>query len=105
MTVTHSFKETVMARIEHDEEFRAALLCEGVDCLLSGDVDTGKSVLRDYINATIGFESLSTATNTPPKSLMRMFSQKGNPQAKNLFAVIAHLQAQSGIHFEVRAVK
>ena len=105
MTVTRSFKETVMARIERDEEFRAALLCEGVDCLLSGDVDTGKSVLRDYINATIGFESLSTATNTPPKSLMRMFSQKGNPQAKNLFAVIAHLQTHSGVHFEVRAVK
>lgn len=105
MTLTHSFKKTIIARIERDEEFRTALLREGVNCLLSGDVDTGKSVLRDYINATIGFESLSTATNTPPKSLIRMFSQKGNPQAKNLFAVIAHLQTQSGIHFEVRTVK
>jgi DNA-binding phage protein len=105
MTLTRSFKETVIARIERDEEFRDALFREGIDCLLSGDVDTGKAVLRDYINATIGFENLSEATNTPPKSLMRMFSQKGNPQAKNLFAVISHLQIQSGIHFEVRAVK
>ena len=105
MTLTRSFKETVMARIDRDAEFRDALLREGIECLLSGDVDTGKAVLRDYINATIGFENLSEATNTPPKSLMRVFSQKGNPQAKNLFAVIAHLQTQSGVHFEVKAIK
>lgn len=105
MTLTRSFKDTVLARIEHDTEFKDALLREGVECLLSGDVDTGKAVLRDYINATIGFENLSEAINTPPKSLMRMFSQRGNPQAKNLFAVISHLQTQSGIHLEVRAVK
>ena len=87
MTLTRSFKETVKARAERDEAFREALLREGVECLLSGDVDTGKAVLRDYINATIGFESLSEATNTPTKSLMRMFSPKGNPQASNLFEV------------------
>jgi hypothetical protein len=66
MTLTRSFKETVMARIDRDAEFRDALLREGIECLLSGDVDTGKAVLRDYINATIGFENLSEATNTPP---------------------------------------
>lgn len=64
-----------------------------------------QALLRDYINATIGFESLSQAINTPTKSLMRMFSQKGNPQAKNLFAVISNLQTRRGIHLEVRAVK
>lgn len=105
MTLTRSFKETVKARAERDEAFREALLREGVECLLSGDVDTGKAVLRDYINATIGFESLSEATNTPTKSLMRMFSPKGNPQASNLFAVIAHLQTQTGVQLEVKATK
>ena len=105
MTLTRDFKETVKARIEHDEAFREALLREGVECLLSGDVDTGKAVLRDYINATIGFENLGEITNTSPKSLMRMFGPKGNPQAKNLFAVISHLQTQSGIHLEVRTAK
>ncbi len=105
MTLTSSFKETVVARIERDEEFRDTLLREGIDCLLSGDVDTGKAVLRDYINATIGFDNLSVATSTPSKSLMRMFSQRGNPQAKNLFTIISYLQIQSGIHLEVRAVK
>jgi DNA-binding phage protein len=105
MTLTRSFKETVTDRIGRDAEFRDALLREGIECLLSGDVDTGKAVLRDYINATIGFEQLGEVTKTPSKSLMRMFSQKGNPQARNLFAVISQLQAQSGIHFEVKAVR
>lgn len=54
-------------------------------CLLSGDVDTGKAILRDYSNGTIGFEELSDRTHTPAKSLMRMFGPKGTPQAKNLF--------------------
>ncbi|MET0044976.1 MAG: transcriptional regulator [Candidatus Thiodiazotropha sp. 6PLUC3] len=85
--------------------FRKALLQEGVECLLAGDVDTGKAVLRDYINATIGFEELSQVFDKSSKSLMRMFSPKGNPQASNLFAVIQYLQVQEGIHLEVKARK
>jgi hypothetical protein len=52
-------------------------------------VDTGKAVLGDYINATIGLEALGTATARSPKNLMRMFGPKGNPQARNLFEIIA----------------
>ncbi len=56
MVLTRDFKETIQARIERDPTFREELLKEGVECLLSGDVDTGKAVLRDYINAAIGFK-------------------------------------------------
>jgi len=101
MALTRSFRETVKARIERDSEFRDALFSEAVGCFLSGEVDTGKAILRDYINATIGFEHLSKVTKTPAKSLMRMFSEGGNPQAKNLFAVISHLQTESGIQLKV----
>jgi len=80
-----------------DKKFRKALLREAVETMLSGDVETGKAILRDYINATVGFEKLGTATGTSAKSLMRMFGPKGNPQAKNLFAVIGHLQKQTGM--------
>ena len=75
------------------------------ECLLADDVDTGKAVLRDYINATIGFEELSQVFDKSSKSLMRMFGPKGNPQASNLFAVIHYLQEQEGIHLEVKARK
>ena len=104
MELTRNIEETVQARAARDAGFRTALLREGVECLLAGDVETGKTVLRDYINATIGFEELGAATKRSPKSLMRMFSAKGNPTAENLLAVIGALQTETGVHLEVRAV-
>jgi hypothetical protein len=105
MALTRDFKETIKDRVERDPSFREELLKEGIECLLTGDVDTGKAVLRDYINATIGFEVLGKATDRSPKSLMRMLGPKGNPQARNLFEIIAHLQKREGIHFKVQTAR
>ena len=105
MALTRDFKETIQARVERDPAFREELLKEGVECLLSGDMDTGKAVLRDYINATIGFEELGNLTDKSPKSLMRMFGPKGNPQARNLFEIIGYLQKREDLHLEVRTVR
>ncbi|MDM9626597.1 transcriptional regulator [Rhizobium sp. S152] len=91
------------ARATDDAAFRAALLTDAVELLLSGDVETGKAVLRDFINATIGFEKLGELTDTPAKSLMRMFGPKGNPRADNLFGVIRRLQEETGVHLAVAA--
>ena len=102
MPLTKDFKETVKARMERSSTFRRALLREAIECLLSGDIETGKSILRDYVNGTIGFEELSDRTHTPAKSLMRMLGPKGNPQARNLFDVIAKLQQAEGVQFHVR---
>src|SRR6266542_1994451 len=98
MPLTRDFlKRTIQARIKRDAAFRDELLREGVECLLSGEIETGKSILRDYINATIGFEKLGGLTHKSSKSLMRMLVPKGNPQARNLFEVIAHLQKSGGL--------
>ncbi len=105
MPLTRDFKETVQARAQSDPDFREALLKEGVECLLAGDVDAGKIILRDYINATIGFEKLGSLTNKQPKSLMRMFGPDGNPHARNLFEVISRIQQHEGVHLEVNAVR
>jgi DNA-binding phage protein len=101
MPLTREFKETVQARLQSDRKYRKELLREGVECLLAGDLETGKSILRDYINATIGFAELSRRTKRPAKSLMRMLAPRGNPQARNLLDVINHLQKAEGLHFEV----
>ncbi len=101
MPLTRDFKETVKARADRDPKFRAALLQEAIEQMLEGDIDTGKAVLRDYINATVGFERLARETGTPVKSLMRMLSPKGNPRASNLFAVISRLQKTSKIRVAV----
>ena len=66
MALTRAFKETVQARVQRDSKYRAALLIEGVQCLVAGDVETSKVILRDYINATGGFEKLGTAAKLPP---------------------------------------
>ena len=101
MAVTRSFKELVQKRVASDAAFAEALLREGVDTMLKGDIDTGKAILRDYIKATVGFEKLGEATATPPKSLIRMFGPRGNPQARNLFDVLGYLQKQAGIELRV----
>jgi len=101
MARTKSFRELVQRHVKDDAKFAEALLREGVDAMLSGDVDTGKTILRDYIKATIGFEKLGAATGAPPKSLIRMFGPRGNPQARNLFNVIGYLQKCAGVELHV----
>lgn len=93
-----------MERLRASAGFREAMLSEAVDCLLDGELEIGKSVLRDYVNATIGFEELSTKVDIPPKSLMRMLGPNGNPQMSNLFAVIGALQSHAGVRFQTTNV-
>ena len=81
MALTRNFKETVRARAERDTKFRKELLREGVECMLGGDVTTAKTILRDYINATVGFAEVAEYTHIPSKSLMRMLGPAGNPRA------------------------
>ena len=103
MPLTRDFTETIQERARRDAAFREALLKEAVDALLSGDVETGKTVLRGYINTTVGFDALATITKKSPKSLMRMLGPKGNPQARNFFEIVAYLQKKEGLHLKVRS--
>ena len=92
MALTRNFREAVLNRAQRDPAFRRALLKEAIELLLAGDVETGQSLIRNYINATMGFKQLAHTVHKQPTSLMRMFSPRGNPSAKNLFEVIAALQ-------------
>ena len=69
----------------------------------AGDVATAKTILRDYINATLGFTDLAEATHIPSKSLMRMLGPAGNPRADNLFEIVSFLQRREGVRFEIKA--
>jgi putative addiction module killer protein len=105
MALTRDFKETIRARVKRDPGYRKALLREGIENFLSGDVETGKIILRDFINATVGFTKLSDVTHRSAKSLMRMLGPSGNPQARNLFEIVAYLQHAEGVRFEVRSAR
>jgi hypothetical protein len=101
MALTKSFNDTVKNRLQQSGEFRRALLREAVGAMIAGDVETGKSVLRKYINGTIGFVKLGEDLSRSPKTLMRMFGASGNPQARNLFEIVAYLQKIEGTVLEV----
>jgi DNA-binding phage protein len=103
MPLTRDFKKTIQSRVRRDPAFRKELLREGIQSFLSGDVETGKSILRDFINATVGFDELAEATNHSAKSLMRMLGPSGNPQARNLFEIVRFLQLKERVRFKVAA--
>lgn len=104
MALTRDFRETVMARAKRDAAFRREMLKTGVELMLSGDLEdaaVGREQLRDYINATIGFQELGRLVEKGPKSLMQMFSARGNPSSANFGAVLAQLQAHEGVEIGV----
>jgi DNA-binding phage protein len=90
-----------IAAAQRDPAFRQALLREAVECILNGDLETGKAVLRDYVNATLGFQDLEKRTGIPAKSLMRMPDPKGSPSAANLTNILTALQKTEGVRFEL----
>jgi DNA-binding phage protein len=71
--------------------------------MLDGDFGTAKILLRDVINATVGFAQLGSRVDVPEKSLMRMFGSTGNPRAENLIAVVAALKDECGLSLTVHA--
>jgi hypothetical protein len=101
VALTGSIRELIDGYIANDPKYRRALIEEAVEALLEGDVETGKTILRDYIKATDGFEKLGHAIGAQPKSLIRMFGPRGNPQARNLFGVIGYLQKRDGLRLRV----
>ncbi len=103
MALTRDFKETIMERAQKDPTFRIGLLTEAAECLLNNEVNVAKILLRDYVNATIGFKELANLTDKKPQSLMRMLSEKGNPSLDNISQVMASLRKYEGVELHVSA--
>ncbi len=103
MALTRDFRQTVQARVRKDEKFRRGLLRDAIEALLAGEGGLGREILRDFINATIGFPELAEKTGIHVKTLHQMFGPKGNPTATNLFNIIACLQEQEGVRLRVVA--
>lgn len=105
MGLTRPFIESIKERAAKDPRFRGAMLAEASECFLNGEVEVAKIMLRDYVNATIGFQALAEVVDKRPQSLMRMLSKTGNPRAENLSALIASLKKYEGISLHVRATR
>jgi hypothetical protein len=82
VTSTRESRKTVLARAQRDARFRQALFTEAINGYLAGDTRSGKAILRDLVNATVGFEALAAAVNKSSKSLHRMLAPHGNPSTE-----------------------
>jgi len=105
MALTRDFKETIVARVRRDPAFAKALLNEAATLFLNGEADTARLVLRDLVNATVGFEALAAETAKPAKSLHRMLSKNGNPTMDNLAAILAVVRKKLGVEIQARTVQ
>ena len=102
MALTRHFKETVRARAQRDPKFRLALIEEAIERLIKGDLDGGRSILGNYINATIGYPALAELTGKDAKSLIRMLRPGSNPTSRNLLSILNHIEQQEGVEIEIR---
>lgn len=105
MVLTRDFKETVKERTARDPAFAKAMLDEAATAFLNGEPHVARLILRDLVNASVGFEELATETNRPSKSLHRMLSEKGNPSMDNLAAIFGAVRKRLGVAFEAHAVE
>ena len=105
MALTRDFKQTVVDRVNRDPAFAKALLDEAATLFLNGEPETARLILRDLVNATIGFEQLATMTDKPSKSLHRMLSPAGNPSMDNLAAIFQVMQACLNVSFKAQTVE
>lgn len=105
MALTRDFKQVIVARVNRDPAFAKALLDEAVTLFLNGEPGTARLILRDLVNATIGFEGLAAATTIPAKSLHRMLSERGNPSMDNLAAIPSAVQKKLKVEIHAQAVE
>ncbi len=104
MGLTRDYKTTVQVRAKRDPAFTQALLDEAVTLFLNGEPKTAKLVLRDLVNATVGFEMLADEIGKPSKSLHRMLSPAGNPTMENLSAILGALRRKLKLRISARVV-
>ncbi len=105
MAFTQDFRTAFNARVKNESAFANAMLDEAAELFLNGEPELARTVLRDLVNATIGFEKLAVATAKPSKSLHRMLSRRGNPSMDNLAAIFDALRMKLKVGMEVHTVK
>ena len=101
MPLTREFKETVMLRAKQDPDFRQELIVEATNAFLDGDIDTGKRLLRDYLNATEALPSIAKELKQNEKSIRRMVGPQGNPTLKNFASLINACKRRESIDLHV----
>ena len=102
--MTRDFKETMAERVRNDPTFAQALLDEAITLFVNGEPESAKLILRDLVNATVGFEALAEAIHKPAKSVHRMLSKSGNSTISNISAVFAAIKCALKVEVHTQIV-
>ena len=78
---------------------------DAINALLAGELDEGRLLLRQYVNATIGFGELARRTGKADKNLIRTLGPSGSPTAANLFQFIQACMKAEGVTVAARVVR
>jgi DNA-binding phage protein len=105
MALTRAFKHTIVERVRRDPKFARALLDEAATLFLNGEPETARLLLRDLVNATVGFEALAGMTHKPAKSLHRMLSKNGNPSMDNLAAIFDAVRQRLKVGLRAQTIR
>ena len=105
MGLTRDFQQTIGERVRRDKKFARSLLDEAATLFLNGEPEAARLLLRDLVNATVGFETLAELTNKPAKSLHRMLSKHGNPSMDNLAVIFDAVRQRLKVELRAQAVK
>jgi DNA-binding phage protein len=104
MALTRDFKKSVTERMDREPEFAKALLDEAATLFLNNEPELARLILRDLVNATIGFEDLAHQTTKSSKNLHRMLSKNGNPNMDNLATIFGAISSKLKVGIEAHAI-
>ena len=105
MGLTRDFRQTIGERARRDKRFARSLLDEAATLFLNGEPEAARLLLRDLVNATVGFEALAELTNKPAKSLHRMLSKHGNPSMDNLAVIFDAVRQRLKVELKAQTVR
>ena len=105
MAISRDFKRTIADRAGRDQAFAKAMLDEAATLFLNDEPEVARTILRDLVNATVGFEKLAERTGTPSKSLHRMLSASGNPTMDNLAGIFGAIRNSLKVDLRVRTTR
>lgn len=102
---TVPYKDSLKAMVEKNPYMAAEMLEDAINALLAGELDEGRLLLRQYVNATIGFPELARRTGKADKNLMRTLGPTGSPTAANLFDILQTCMKAEGVTAAARVVR
>ena len=105
MPLTRDYRETFWERARREPEFRHELLKSAVRCMLNGEPEVGRIMLRDFVVAAIGVDELSQKIGKSRESLEEVLSDGSDPRADDLLGIVAAIAEHEGLVLDVQATQ